>query len=137
MCGLPRHTMRCDAEYLKVVLTPQIKGSVLQGSHPLQMPVVRSGSQGPPLLLHNLPSNQGIPGLRFVPHILSRASQVTPVVKCNAGDVRGAGFIAGPGRCPGGGHGNPLQCSCLENPMDRGAWWATVHGVKKSWTRLK
>ena len=41
------------------------------------------------------------------------------------------------GRCPGGGHGNPLQYSCLENPMDRGAWRAKVHGVTKSWTRLK
>ena len=39
------------------------------------------------------------------------------------------------GRSPGGGHGNPLQYSCLENLMDRGAWWATVHGVAKSWTR--
>ena len=41
------------------------------------------------------------------------------------------------GKIPGGGHGNPLQCSCLENPVDRGAWWATVHGVAKSWTQLK
>ena len=41
------------------------------------------------------------------------------------------------GRSPGEGHGNPLQYSCLENPMDRGAWWATVHGVTKSQTRLK
>ena len=40
------------------------------------------------------------------------------------------------GRCPAGGHGNPLQYFCLENPMDRGAWWATVHGVAKSWTCL-
>ena len=40
------------------------------------------------------------------------------------------------GRSPGGRHGNPLQYSSLENPMDRGAWWATVHGVTKSWTRL-
>ena len=39
--------------------------------------------------------------------------------------------------CIGEGNGNPLQCSCLENPMDRGAWRATVHGVAKSWTRLK
>ena len=43
---------------------------------------------------------------------------------CNAGDL---GLIRGLGRSPGGGHGNPLQNSCLENPMDRGAWWATVH----------
>ena len=43
----------------------------------------------------------------------------------------------GQGRCPGGGHGNPLQYSCLEKPMDRGAWWPTVHGVTKSWTPLQ
>ena len=55
----------------------------------------------------------------------------------NAGDVRDAGLIPGSGRSPGGGHGNPLQYSCLENPMDREAWWATVHRVTKSWTRLK
>ena len=41
------------------------------------------------------------------------------------------------GRSPGGGNGNPLQYSCLGNPMDRGAWWATVHGVSKNWTQLK
>ena len=46
-------------------------------------------------------------------------------------------LIPGSGRSPGGGHGNPFQCPCLENPMDRGAWWATVHVVTKSWTRLK
>ena len=46
----------------------------------------------------------------------------------NAGD---AGSIPGLARSPGGGNGNPLQYSCLENPMDRGAWWATVHGVTK------
>ena len=53
---------------------------------------------------------------------------------CNAGDL---GLIPGSGRTLGGGHGNPLQYSCLENPMDRGAWQATIHGVAKSWTRLK
>ena len=42
------------------------------------------------------------------------------------------GVIPGLGRAPGEGNGNPLQCSCLRNPMDRGAWWATVHGVTKS-----
>ena len=55
----------------------------------------------------------------------------------NAGDIREAGSIPGLGRSPEGGHGNPLQYSCLENPMDRGAWWATVHGVTKSRTQLK
>ena len=53
---------------------------------------------------------------------------------CNAGDV---GLFPGLGRSPGGGHGNPLHYSCLKNPMDRGAWWATVHGVTKSQTRWK
>jgi len=45
-------------------------------------------------------------------------------------------LIPGSGRSPGGGNGNPLQYSCLENPMDRGAWWATVHRIPKSWTQL-
>ena len=51
----------------------------------------------------------------------------------NAGDVRS---IPGLGRCPGEGNGNPLQYSCLGNPMEEGPWWATVHGVAKSQTRL-
>ena len=50
----------------------------------------------------------------------------------NAGDIRDAGSIPGLGRSLGGGHGNPLQYSCLENPMDRGAQWAAVHGVTSS-----
>ena len=54
-----------------------------------------------------------------------------------AGDGRGAGLIPGLGRPPEGGHGNPLQYSCLENLMDRGAWQATVHRVAKSQTQLK
>ena len=55
----------------------------------------------------------------------------------NAGDIRNARLIPGSGRFPGGGHGNPLQYSGLEKPMDRGAWWATVHRAAKSWTQLK
>ena len=55
----------------------------------------------------------------------------------NAGDIRVAGSIPGLGRSPGGGHGDPLQYSCLKNPMDRGAWRATVHAVTKSRTQLK
>ena len=55
----------------------------------------------------------------------------------NAVDIRDAGSNPGLGRSPVGRHGNPLQYSCLENPMDRGAWWATVHGVTKSRTQLK
>ena len=54
----------------------------------------------------------------------------------NAGDVRDADSTTGSGRSPGEGNGNPLQCSCLENPMDRGACRATVQGVAKSRTRL-
>ena len=49
----------------------------------------------------------------------------------NAGDIRGVGLIPGSGRSPGGEHGNLLQYSCLENPMDRGTWWATVHGLRE------
>ena len=52
---------------------------------------------------------------------------------CNAGDP---GSTPGWGRSPGEGNGRPLQYSCLENPMDREAWWVTVHGAAKSWTQL-
>ena len=65
-------------------------------------------------------------------HILIVASQMALVVKnlpSNAIDVRDPGLIPGSGRSPGGGHGNPLQYSFLENPMGRGAWKATVHSV--------
>jgi len=67
----------------------------------------------------------------------TRASQVVLVVKtlpANAGDIRDTGLILGSGRSIGGGHGNPLQYSCLENPTDRGAWRATVHRIAKSQT---
>ena len=63
------------------------------------------------------------------------ASQVVLVVKnppANLGDARDADLIPGLGRSPGGGNGNPLQDSCLGNPMDRGAWWAIVHTVATS-----
>ena len=64
---------------------------------------------------------------------------MTPVVKnlpANAGDTGDAGLIPESGRSPGERNGNPLQYSCLENPMDHGAWWATVHGAAKSRTLL-
>ena len=52
-------------------------------------------------------------------------------------DERDTGLTPGPGRCPGGGRGDPLQYSCPENPMDKGAWWATAHRVAKSRTQQK
>ena len=67
-------------------------------------------------------------------------SQVVLVVRnlpANAGGARDVGLIPGSGRSPGRENGNPLQYSCLENPMDRGSWQAMVHRVAKSWTRLK
>ena len=68
------------------------------------------------------------------------ASQVALGVNslpANLGDIRDAGPIPGSGRSSGGGHGNPLQYSCLEHPMDREAWWAIVHRVTKSLAQLK
>ena len=56
---------------------------------------------------------------------------------CKAGAIGDMGLIPGSGRSSGGGHGNPFQYSCLENPVDRGTLWATVYGVAKSWTWLK
>ena len=66
-----------------------------------------------------------------------RASLEALVVKnrpANAGDTRDSGSVLGSGRFPGRGHGNPLQYSCLENPLDRGAWQTVVHGVAQSGT---
>ena len=65
------------------------------------------------------------------------ASEVVQVVKnppADAGDKRDAGCISGSGRCPGGGQATHSSVSCLANPMDRGVWWTTVHGVAKSQT---
>ena len=59
------------------------------------------------------------------------------ILPANEGDSGDVGSILGSGRYPGGGHGNSLQYFCLENPLDREAWWATVYGVTKSQTRLK
>ena len=70
---------------------------------------------------------------------MCRAFQLALVVKdlsANAADVRNSGSIPGSGRSPGEGNGNPLQYSCLESPMDRGAWWAIVHRAAKSQTQL-
>ena len=66
----------------------------------------------------------------------SQAAQVVKNPPTSAGDTRDRGSIPGLGRSPGVGNGSPLQYSCLENPMDRGAWHATVHKVEKSPTRL-
>ena len=68
------------------------------------------------------------------------ASQVALVVKnspANAGEIRDASLIPGSGRSPGRGHGNPLQYSCLENPMERGIWQASVQRAAKSWTQTE
>ena len=73
-------------------------------------------------------------------NLVTEETQVALVVKslpANAGDVRDVGSISGLGRSRGGGHGNPLLYSCLENSMERGSWKATVHRVSKSWTWLK
>ena len=69
--------------------------------------------------MHDAPGKKGFPAL------------VVKNPPANAGDIRDVGLIPGLGRFPGGEHGNPLQYFCLENPMDRGAWWATVHRVAK------
>ena len=77
--------------------------------------------------------NQGLLQCRWILYQLSY--QGRPAVKnppANAGEKRDLGSISGLGRSPGGEHSNPLQCSCLENPRERGAWWVIVHGVTKS-----
>ena len=75
-------------------------------------------------------------GLVFIGlHFLGGASGKEPAWQCKRPRV--VSLIPGSGRSPGEGNGNPLQYFCLENPLDRGAWWATVHRVTESWTQLK
>ena len=85
--------------------------------------------------LHPLLSLQGVSSPCSCPcpsgSLASLVAQTVNASACNAGDL---GLIPGSGRSPGEGNGNPLQYSCLENSMDGGAWWATVHGVQKSRT---
>ena len=71
-------------------------------------------------------------GIEGLPRVL-----VVKAPSANTGDITDTGSVPGSGRPPEGGHGNPLQHSCLGNPMDRGTWQATVPGVRKSQTRLK
>ena len=71
-----------------------------------------------------------------LPYDLAQVELVVKNLPANAGDVRDAGWIPGSGRSPGEVNGSPLQCSCLENPMDSGAWQATVCGITESWTQL-
>ena len=87
--------------------------------------------------LHKMTSKSAfstLPPISTFLYSLHEASQVVPVVKnlpANAGHLRDADSVPGSGRSPGGGHGNLLQYTCLENPVDGGAWWATVHGVTR------
>ena len=79
-----------------------------------------------------LPSSDKAKNYQLLPY--SWASQVVVVVKnplANAGDLRDTGLLPGLGRCPGGGHGNPLQCSCLEKPMDRGPGELQLAGIQR------
>ena len=79
-----------------------------------------------------------VPFVGFLNHAHTYgAPQVALVAKNPPANAETQETIPGLGRSPGGGHGNPLQYSCLENPMDRGTWQAIVHSVVKSWTQLK
>ena len=99
------------------------------------MKVGRLGLKGRQKCDQNIPNNHTSYKVGQVMPL--RASQVVLVVKnmpANAGDVRDMGSISRLGTSPGGGHDNSLQYPCLENPLDRGAWWTTVHGVTESQT---
>ena len=86
-------------------------------------------------LIH-VPQISGDPLLSIYYCPRSTGGTVIKNLPASVGDAGVAGSIPGPGRFPGVGNGNPSQYSCLENSMDRKAWWATVHGVTKNWTRL-
>ena len=79
-------------------------------------------------------TKQGTTATMSISFWASQAALEIKKMPANAGDIRDVGLIPGLERYPGGGHCNPFQYSCLENPMDRGVWWAIVHSVPKSWT---
>ena len=91
---------------------------------------------GCPLRLQGIFPTQGS-NARLLPLLHWHAGSSSLVLPGKPRDGRDKGSVPGLGRSPGGGHGNPLQCSCLENRMDRGAWWAMVHRATKSRTQPK
>ena len=120
---------------LHYLLTPKTKemaahSSILAWKIPWTMEPGRLPSMGSQRVGHNWADSH--PKTKKV--FPGGASGKEPVCQCRR--HKDAGLIPGSGRSPGGGHGNPLQYSCQDNPMDRGAWRATVHGVAKSQTRL-
>ena len=117
-CSLPGSSVHGIQEHWSKLPLPSPGGLLHPGIEP--------GSTS--LQANSLPSEP--PGKQQVALVVEN-------VCANGGDVRSMGSIYGSRRSPGGGHSNPLLYSWLENPMDRGAWQASVHGVTKSWTRLK
>ena len=81
-------------------------------------------------------SVHGILQARILQWVALLSSKGSSQSSCNTGDAGDAGLIPGLRRSPGRGHDNPHQYYCLDNPMNRGAWWTIVHGVAKSWTQL-
>jgi len=102
--------------------------------------ILQENWQGTEMLLHPETPLSFVRFQFLEDYIYPRSFQVAPVVKnlpANSGDKRDVGLNCGWGRSPWEENGNPLQYSCLENPMDRGAWKAIVHRVTKSWTWVK
>ena len=95
-------------------------------------------SMGSQRVIHDLTTEKQLTTLGRVIYLLGfLGALVVKNIPAIAGDIRDVGSIPGSGRLPGERHGNPFWCSCLENPMDRGAWWATVYRVTRSGTQLK
>ena len=117
-------------------------GLCLSGGSGLQGNMLEQANQGQRICpgVQDLVERKLLPILVFwflldISIIIADRSELekSEILACNAGI---SGSITRLGRSPGEGNGNPLQCTCLENPTDRGAWWATVHGVAKNWTQL-
>ena len=127
-CGSPKHSWELGSEHMAFLPAHPSANSSSLAVTPQSRPLTLSGqiSQSPGHPFLPLPFSEGITTTYWL-------GSVSKEPACNAADP---GLIPGWGRSPGGGHGNPLQYSCLENPMDRGAWWATVHGIAKSRTWL-
>ena len=98
----------------------------MAGVSPNKQPRITGPSYRPTVILAM--GDESLPLYQLQAFLVALAVKNPPA---NAGDIRDVGSISGLGRSPGGGNGNPLQYSCLENPMDRGVWGATVHGQQR------
>ena len=129
--GASTHKVRAPALAPRVLGQPPLSPLSSHQSGPLPVSGLRKGLQNPLLSGRSTKDQDLYPTSATSSLCNVKSFPGGSVVMNHPANAREEGLIPGSGRSPGEGNGNPLHCSCLENPMDRGAWWAAVHGVTK------